>query len=86
MNGPMMDHARQSVTMHHVDQENKDNCELVLMEHWTNVQMTIDTKYFLVAFLIVPKNLENGLTKASVSQRATMKLVDQDKKGKLESA
>ena len=29
----MMDHARQSVTMNHVDQENKGNCELVLMEH-----------------------------------------------------
>ena len=82
----MMDHARQSVTMHHVDQENKDNYELALMEHWTNVQKTIDTKYFLVAFLIVPKYLENGLTKASVSQRATMKPVDQDNKGKLESA
>ena len=82
----MMDHARQSVTMNLVDQGNKDNCELVLMEHWTNVQMTIGTKYFLVAFLIVPKYLENGLTKASVSQRATMKPVDQDNKGKLESA
>ena len=81
----MMEHARQSVTMNHVDQENKDNCELVLMEHWTNVQMTIDTKYFLVAFLIVPKNLENGLTKPSVCQRATTKPVDQEFKGKLES-
>ena len=29
----MMDHARQSVTMHHVDQENKNNYELALMEH-----------------------------------------------------
>ena len=82
----MMDHARQSATMHHVDQENRDNYELVLMEHWTNVQMTIDTKYFLVAFLIVPKYLENGLTKASVYQWATTKPVDQDNKGKLESA
>ena len=80
-----MDRARQSVTMNHVDQENKDNCELVLMEHWTNVQMTIDTKYFLVAFLIVPRNMENGLTKASVYQRVTTKPVDQDNKGKLES-
>ena len=80
-----MDHVRQWVTMNHVDQENKDNCELVLMEHWTNVQMTIGIKYFLVAFLIVPKNLENGLTKLSVSQRATTKPVDQDFKGKLES-
>ena len=72
--------------MHHVDQENKDNYELALMEHWTNVQMTIDTKYFLVAFLIVPRNMENGLTKASVYQRVTTKPVDQDNKGKLESA
>ena len=82
----MMDHARQSATMNHVDQENKGNCELVLMEHWTNVQMTIDTKYFLVAFLIVPRNMENGLTKASVYQRVTTKPVVQDNKGKLESA
>ena len=29
----MMEHARQSVTMNHVGQENKDNCELALMEH-----------------------------------------------------
>ena len=81
-----MDHARQSVAMNHVDQENKDNCELVLMEHWTNVQMTIETKYFPVAFLIVPRSMENGLTKASVYQRVTTKPVDQDNKGKLESA
>lgn len=81
----MMDHARQSVAMNHVVQENKDNYELALMEHWTNVQMTIDTKYFLVAFLIVPRNMENGLTKASVYQRVTTKPVDQDFEGKLES-
>ena len=82
----MMDHARQSVTMNHVDQVNKDNYDLAVMEHWTNVQMTIDIKYFLVAFLIVPRNMENGLTKASVYQRVTTKPVDQDNKGKLDSA